>query len=123
MSTRCKPGDLAIVVRGTLNLGRVVRCQRLVPRELVQEAISASYKWPTNPPRQPGPYWEVDQDMKWNLTLNKVAVWKGEIPYFPDAYLQPLRDTDEEDETLTWAGKPVTTPVTDPVTSEGSGYA
>ncbi|MDI4633310.1 hypothetical protein J7U46_09650 [Pelomonas sp. V22] len=77
----CKPGDLAVVVRGypAKNVGKVVRVSRINP------LVSKQYG---------EPIWDSDDD-SW--------MW-------PDSTLLPIRDNDGEDETLTWAGKPEAVP-------------
>mgnify|MGYP006921370785 CR=1 FL=1 len=85
----CKPGDLAVIVRSQgNNAGRIVQCVRLHISQAhdvdgVPLLLTAS-----------GPRWVIDRPLPGNLQT------------VPDAILRPLRDSDGEDETLTWAGKP-----------------
>lgn len=84
----CKPGDLAVFVRSKHgNLGRVVRCLRLVKR--------SDYVL--------GDVWETDTPC-----FNSWGYWEC---FAMDAYLRPLRDPGEDarDETLTWLPVPSTT--------------
>lgn len=83
---RCKPGDLAVVVRSYAgNEGKIVRCVR----------YAGLVNW-----RHSGrlPTWEIDQDL---------PGFGGHMsPFIADSQLRPIRDNDGEDETLAWAGKP-----------------
>lgn len=85
----CKPGDLAIVVKSIAgNEGKIVRVLRLHP----------------SPPLQffDGPRWLIDQ-----VLLDSLG---RPIDHLADRVLRPIRDSDREDETLTWAGKPQCVP-------------
>lgn len=101
MKLNCKKDDLAIVVQSSLgNLGRVVRCVRAgVAGESVKctDGIIRGTDLYSQTP-----FWIVDQLMAREMG-NGVIVG---APIFPDFALRPLRDSDEPDETLTWAGKP-----------------
>lgn len=84
MKLRCKPGDLALVVRGT-QTGKMLTCERL-----------------ENPPArfslEHSPIWKVDRDMPWGRTLED-ARW---IPYAPDDALMPIRpEPDDVDTRIT----------------------
>jgi hypothetical protein len=84
----CVKGDLAIIVKSTCgNEGKIVTCLELVP---------AGYD---GLPYSPGPRWIVDL----LLMASDGHVEQGKVP---DAWLLPLRDNPESDETLAWAGKP-----------------
>lgn len=79
----CKPGDLAVVVRSATNpenIGRIVRCVDMTRRRLAGSWEECEC-------------WIVEPD---------ITVY-GAIA---DRCLRPIRPTDGEDETLTWAGKP-----------------
>lgn len=84
---RCRVGDLAVYV-GTsrAHIGKVVRCVRLA------DEMEFSFRY-----RDGKPAWDVEPD----LLGNNTAVY--------DEALRPIRDQPGEDETITWAGKPVTT--------------
>jgi hypothetical protein len=85
----CKPGDLAVIVRSYAeNEGRIVRCVRLV-NYLWNNMLGGAHVLPT---------WEIDQC----LTNPDGRL----IRLVPDNQLRPIRPSDGEDETLTWAGKP-----------------
>lgn len=76
----CKPGDLAVVVgafNNTKFIGCIVRCKKSF----------------FNVKR--GEYgWQVDRNL-------------GGYVGIADKHLKPIRDNDGEDESLTWAGKPL----------------
>lgn len=86
MKLNCKPGDLAIVVRGrpTHNLGSVVRVIRLA-----QDA------------------WEI-----WEYEGRLTNTRGGRITGIGDECLRPIRDPGDDavDETLAWAGAPAGVP-------------
>ncbi len=81
----CKQGDLAIITRSTCgNEGRIVRCVRflgIVPGFMSQDR------------------WEVD------VKLPKRT--GGTANHHPDAWLKPLRLSDDADEMIRIVGKPV----------------
>jgi len=82
----CKQGDLAIVVKSfNGNEGKIVRCLRLASG---REAKTSVYEF----------VWLVDQPMKWSVS--------GLQPYAADEFMRPIRDTDGQDETLTWKDVP-----------------
>lgn len=90
MNTRCKPGDLAIVVYDipecTANIGRVVEVRG--PLE-----CSRHYKlwcWLIKPVRDPG--WRVDR--RGRICTEQVT-WTTRIEH-PDAWLLPIRPEDLE---------------------------
>lgn len=95
----CKQGELAIVVKSKCgNEGRIVRCISLhLPGEIVRASV-ARYVVGT-------PTWKVEGSLRlrWPDTGEET-----EEALAPDDNLRPIRDTDSEDETLTWAGKPQT---------------
>jgi hypothetical protein len=76
----CKPGDLAVVIHTnpawTKHIGRLVRV--LEPSKCL-----------------PAGHWLTDIE---EPGYQSVHFWDG--------WLRPIRDNDQEDETLTWAGKP-----------------
>jgi hypothetical protein len=88
----CKPGDLAIVVRGMYsdeNVGKLVRTVRLVP---LHDAD--------------GPSWEVES-LSGFLMHPRVELC-GLRGWFEDSRLRPIRDPgdDAQDEMLVLLGKP-----------------
>lgn len=80
----CKSGDLAVLVRSVTgkNVGRIVTCD-------CQDRV----------------FWAGTMYEGW-ITEPELTSVNGARCVVPDAWLRPLRDTDGEDETLTWAGKP-----------------
>lgn len=87
---RCKPGDLAVVVRSSCgNEGRVVKCLRLDRGKRMLCRNGSIYV---------GPLWEIDPPL---------TTWAGNLTsYARDDQLRPLRDNDGEDEMLRIAGLP-----------------
>lgn len=81
----CKPGDLAIVIKSKQNnLGKIVRCIEYLPEFM----------------------WKDLPDGAWVVDGNITSIDPTSLNRVPDSWLKPLRDNDEEDETITWAGKP-----------------
>lgn len=82
----CKQGDLAIVVRSSsgLNLGKIVRCLERFDGPWIGNEYF--------------PGWRIDATLidKRGRTQNVIA----------DEALRPIRDNEERDETIAWAGKP-----------------
>ena len=84
---RCKPGDLAIVVRSVAgNEGALITCLRLATYE---EISSVNFT------RRHGPIWVTDRALPSRLGRA--------LALAPDDFLSPIRDSDGQDETLTWA--------------------
>lgn len=82
----CKKGDLAIVVRSVAgNEGKIVRCVEFLGDSLFVGGKTYAA-------------WSIDRKLP--------GILGGMIDRAPDAWLRPIRDNDQEDETLTWAGKP-----------------
>ena len=87
MKLNCKTGDLAIVVESDLgNEGKIVQCIKFIG-DIAQRDSNGNI--------ETVPMWEVDRDLD-GEGGNEIA----------DYQLRPIRDSDGEDETLTWAGKP-----------------
>lgn len=87
----CKQGDLAIVVRANnpANLGKLVTCLEFIPDKVFTDPDGTE---------RPHQAWLVDVEM---------TGFAGDKHYFiEDFKLLPLRDSDGQDETLTWAGLP-----------------
>lgn len=77
---RCRPGDLALVLRGTY-AGAIVTCIALaLERERASFDIADSN----------GPVWRIDRCMLWNNGHGKVP-----LPYAPDSALLPIRPQPE----------------------------
>jgi hypothetical protein len=87
----CKQGDLAVIVRSHAgNEGKLVRCLELIGLRCWFEADgSVSTLWT----------WRIDTPL-----FNA----EGELfPDIADDQLRPIRPGEGDDETLSWAGKPV----------------
>lgn len=78
----CKQGDLAIVLHGPENCGKIVRCLEFVG------------ELPVAPGSHFNDIWRIDADLHWTLS--------GWGPYASDSLIRPLLDNDGQDETLTW---------------------
>jgi hypothetical protein len=82
---RCRPGDLALIVRGMF-AGSLVTCIRLETDETLDELGVALHSRPT---------WLVDRPLEWGLGTDPDHV---RMPYSPDASLLPIRPEPEPDE-------------------------
>ncbi len=90
MTLRCRPGDLAVIVRSYAgNDGVTVTCLRLIPNWTRQSPFGGLHT---------GPGWVTD---RW---LRKHNGMYGNI--VADDCLRPIRDSDGPDEMLRIAGKP-----------------
>lgn len=99
MNTRCKPGDLAIVVstKSTSRmLGRVVH----VVRPWDHGERTSGVNWDST---DHGPMWVIKSASGGGLPVRHFDV--PERPY-PDFALRPIRPNEGEDESLSWAEKP-----------------
>lgn len=85
MTTRCKVGDMAIVVGGSFNVGKIVTIVKPAERTDLVANIERTF----------GYVWEVDQQMRfvYRNTNNEVV-----LSVYPDCCLQPLPKLDEEDD-------------------------
>ena len=82
----CKQGDLAVIVRSRAgNEGKIVRCVRFLGpvNYTIRKYVDS---------------WEIDPPVMSFLGTLENA--------FPDDQLRPIRPSEGQDETLTWAGKP-----------------
>jgi hypothetical protein len=85
----CKPGDLAVIVRGTYAVGRIVTCVRYAGRRTFKQRHRLS---------EPADSWQIDPP---------VPGWRGAlVNHVRDADMRPIRDNVGEDEILRIAGKP-----------------
>jgi hypothetical protein len=81
---RCRPGDLALVIRDT-DAGKIVHCLELA---------SATERAAFGMGEDNGPVWRIDRECMW-------ADWKQggrelALPYCPDAALVPIRPEPQE---------------------------
>lgn len=87
----CKKGDLAIVVISTCgNEGKIVRCVEFAGDQ-----------------RRISPVGDFEYDPCWIVEPNLPDWSGGRSLYTADHQLKPLRDSEGDDETLAWAGKPI----------------
>lgn len=93
----CKQGDLAIVVDGLHNLGKIVRCVRLKGGKAFWNGRTKMYS----------PLWETDSLLKWVKINNPNDIRLGNEA--PDSCLKPIPDDlltqEEKDEIM--KGTPV----------------
>ncbi len=68
---RCREGDLAIVVGGGPDAGKVVRCVRFVGYDLKFQCLDL---------------WEIDRPVAWLHAL----FGNAQFPFCPDSQLRPL---------------------------------
>lgn len=93
MKLNCKVGDLAVIVKSTLGqAGKIVRCLEMISPN-TDVGGGSFFKEPA---------WRIDRCI--DLVSTKYGV--SSLPFCMDSILRPLRDSDEPDETLAWAGKP-----------------
>ena len=99
MSLRCKPGDIAVIIGGGFieNIGRMVRV--LGPCHPLDSTLR-------------GADWDVEllQTTKVDTMFSETEAPPGCVAACADCILRPIRDGEGEDETLTWADKPVEVP-------------
>lgn len=75
MTLRCKPGDLALVLVGKTNAGKLVTCLRLEqPAVFPTDCVDV---------------WLVDRPLRWANVYGPFP--KFDIPYAPDGALMPIR--------------------------------
>lgn len=96
----CNPGDLAVVVGASCkrNLGRIVQCVRL-HNDVWHDIDGVLFDRASD-----GPSWVVDPPLESEFVVG--AVGSTQCFVCEDRHLRPIRDNDQQDETLTWAGKP-----------------
>jgi predicted 2-oxoglutarate/Fe(II)-dependent dioxygenase YbiX len=91
MKLNCKPGDLAVFVRSMAgNEGKIVKVTRLATVDELQQL---------NMTQRFGSLW-------WTENLVRTAHGRN-LPLATDSFLRPIRDSEQDDETLTLAGLPV----------------
>ena len=94
MKLNCRPGQLAVKVKADpgdeIPIGAIVRCISVV-QELVLNVKTGEMV-----------------EGGWNVEFRGSSVKPGTnyLWICSDAYLRPIRDTDGEDETLSWAAVP-----------------
>lgn len=97
----CKPGDLAVIVRGlhAENIGAIVEvlraaemCEHVLPENGITYAQGHGFRWVIRSIGRP-----LTHSNNWPNSKFHVA---------RDVALRPIRPNDGEDETLQWAGKP-----------------
>jgi hypothetical protein len=81
---RCRPGDLALVLRST-DAGKLVTCIQLATKAERDQYHIADHN---------GPVWRIDRECMW-------ADWRRAgieipLPFSPDAALMPIRPDDSE---------------------------
>jgi len=86
----CKQGDLAVMVKSYAgNQGKIVQCIRLATKEEIDDAWFLT---------KDGPIWIIDRLIP--------TIKKGLQRLAIDAQLRPIRPSEGQDETLTWAPVP-----------------
>lgn len=104
MNTRCKPGDLAMIVKVTQTheaIGRLVIIEReLSDGEVVsgrRTAFKKGVAWVVTPASS-------GHELPWCLSDGNM-IYVAEAPLY-DYQLRPIRPNEGEDESLSWAEKP-----------------
>ncbi len=90
MVVNCKQGDLAVIVKSFAgNEGKIVRCVRLLLNvKQINPEMGIHYS----------PAWEIESE---------VTGYLGDVhSVVGDFQLRPIRDSDGQDETLTWQPVP-----------------
>jgi len=86
----CKPGDLALIIKGC-NTGKAVTCVRLAGPQLSTP----------NGPRMTmfgmRPIWEIDKSVVWASKHDGDVL----LPYMPDECLMPIRPEPDERHVIT----------------------
>lgn len=103
----CKPGDLARIVHPTL-YGKFVDVMYaepngdyILPDGFRAISVESGLVWVCRAHGAP-----FDAPIKRDHSVTR----KARFAAISDRWLRPIRDTDGEDETLTWCSKPVETP-------------
>ena len=89
----CKPGDLAVIVRGGFEEVIGILCRVTSSSDTDKDG---DFCWLVRTQRAV-PWFDADDPL---------SVIHGRNGFVPDAWLRPIRDQPGEDETLSWAGKP-----------------
>lgn len=100
----CKPGDMAIVVKGDLSAGRIVRCVRLLSLGDTVKSKCGKTLHVSNAVPQ-GPLWLLEGYVCAEVNMARNVL---EVPACPDSHLRPIRPSDAPDETLAWKPVPAT---------------
>ena len=98
---RCKPGDLAMIVRGNHaeNIGVIVEVVRLAEIGLHTLPENGNTYAEGSAPR-----WVIKSHGR---LLKHSVGWPDSLWHIArDCTLRPIRPSEGQDETLTWAGKP-----------------
>ena len=93
----CKQGDLAVIVKG-IDSGKIVTCIRLATTEEQDNVLYCKEA-----------IWLIDRELDWTFWkdgFRSEVLYNKFLTYCTDSLLKPLRDSDKDDETFTWAGKP-----------------
>jgi hypothetical protein len=86
MGPRCKPGDLAIVVKSTLpqNIGMIVKVVRAVPQPYFGMNKGLMFKLS----EKCGFWWEIDREV---TLIDVISRNPYDIKFIVDEALQPIR--------------------------------
>lgn len=91
----CKPGDLAVVIKGPRSAGRIVKVLRAYRRDEIVHSKCGNLRAIVD--LQIGPAWHIEGHV---FVMVGGKVYEIQVGY--DSCLKPLRDNDGEDETLQW---------------------
>lgn len=95
----CKQGDLAFIVKSISgNEGKIVRCAVFLGNYYFKANFVSSLAW--------GVVAEGLNLPNYTAENHEWCRKRGFDAVFSDSALRPIRDSDGQDETLTWAGKP-----------------
>lgn len=104
MKLNCRPGDLAVVVGAPYTpemIGMIVLCDRLA---IDGEVVDGSKLRKASPNAPSWVVHAVGNSIPMRTWCGKLLHKKSRV--VGDRYLRPIRDNDQDDETLTWAGLP-----------------
>ena len=85
MTLRCKPGDMALIIRSSCgNEGKIVTCLEFIGKE--------NDNWHAN-----GDRWRIDRKIPWTDKSGRI---RGEHDTISDRYLMPIRPDEIKGERL-----------------------
>lgn len=91
----CRQGDLALVLHGGANSGKIVTCLRMLPAGYITDIRMSDGRRVQMDPRL-GPLWEVDRMLLFGTLFSSET---GTINIAADKCLMPIRpEPDEETE-------------------------
>lgn len=90
----CKPRDIARVIRGEVNYGRIVQCLELFTTEVVYLESKCGKK--VCVPVGKAPRWHIDGHLAWLMHQGQYSGMVLELPIAYDEDLMPLGNPGED---------------------------